>query len=158
MTPSGLELAVLGRSLHPGRAQGRVLRLDQPLSFWGGVDHRGRIVEARHPQFGESLTDRLVAMPTGRGSSSSTAVLAELIRAGASPAAILLVECDTIVVTGVLVAAEIYDRSIPVVQVSTADLNRLESGQVAVVDAGMAGGGARVEAHPVAVAETGSTR
>ncbi len=155
MTPSGLEPAVRGRSLHPGRAQGIVLRLDEPLSFWGGVDPRGRIVEARHPQFGESLTDRLVAMPTGRGSSSSTAVLAELIRAGASPAAILLVECDTIVVTGVLVAAEIYGRSIPVVQVSAADLTRLESGQVVVVDAGSAGGGARVAVHHDDVAGTG---
>lgn len=145
MTISGLELSLRGRSLCAGRAEGRILLLDQPLSFWGGVDPEGRIVEARHPQFGASLTDRLVAMPTGRGSSSSTAVLAELIRTGAAPAAILLAECDTIVVTGVLVAAEIYGRSIPVVQLRTVDFDRLESGRPAIVDAAEAGTEASVE-------------
>lgn len=148
MTDSGPELVFPGRSLHPGAADGQILGLGQPLSFWGGVNASGRVVEARHPQYGTVLTGRLVTMPTGRGSSSSTAVLAELIRAGRAPAAILLSECDAIVVTGVLVAAEIYGMSIPLVQLASSDLARLPTGSHAVVHAGAAGGDADVVLGP----------
>ncbi|MDN5772127.1 MAG: DUF126 domain-containing protein, partial [Microlunatus sp.] len=76
------QIELTGRSLHPGRADAPLIQLEQPLSFWGGVDAAGTVVEARHPQYGIRLAGAVVAMPTGRGSSSSTAVLAELIRAG----------------------------------------------------------------------------
>ena len=120
MTMAGTELS--GRSLHPGSAHAPVLALGQPLSFWGGVDQRGTIVDAHHPQAGESLTGLAVAMPSGRGSSSSTAVLAELIRSGRGPAALLLAECDTILVIGALVATELYGVRMPIVEVSPTDL------------------------------------
>jgi len=129
--PEGL--ALTGRSLHPGQAQGTVLVLDEPLSFWGGVNHTGTIVDAHHPQCGAALAGRVLAMPSGRGSSSSTAVLAELIRAGTAPAGILLAECDAILVIGALVAAEMYDVSMPVVQMHAEDLGRLRSGAHAAV-------------------------
>src|SRR5262245_14947871 len=100
MTMSGLEL--YGRTLHPGHATGTVLHLDEPLSFWGGVGEDGSVVDVHHPQHGQSLTGRVVAMRSGRGSSSSSAVLAERIRAGSAPAALILASCDTILVVGAL--------------------------------------------------------
>jgi predicted aconitase with swiveling domain len=139
MSGSGADPVTLtGRSLHPGKASGTVLALDEPLSFWGGVDLSGTIVDSHHPQRGKSLTGRVVAMPTGRGSSSSTAVLAELIRTGTAPAALLLAECDAILVIGALVAAEVYDITLPIVQLTPDDLARLESGSEATVLAGPA--------------------
>ncbi len=54
-------------------------------------------------------------MPSGRGSSSSSYVLAEAIRAGTAPAAIVLREPDGIVALGAIVARELYDVNIPVV-------------------------------------------
>lgn len=131
MTSTGVELQ--GRSLHPGSAHGTLLVLDEPLSFWGGVSSAGTVVDAHHPQVGESLTGKVVAMPSGRGSSSSTAVLAELIRSGHGPAALLLAECDTILVIGALVAAEMYDVELPVVEVGAEALPRLRTGPVADV-------------------------
>ena len=36
-----------------GEARGEVLKLDEPLSFWGGVDpETGEITDLRHPQSG----------------------------------------------------------------------------------------------------------
>ena len=59
-----------GRSLVFGRATGRVLVLDEALSFWGGLDPRtGRIIDRRHPQAGASVTATVLVMPGGRGSS-----------------------------------------------------------------------------------------
>jgi uncharacterized protein len=92
--------------------------LGEPLSFWGGYDPAtGRIVDARHPQRGESLAGKVVLMPGGRGSSSSSAVLAEAIRAGSGPVAIVLRDADTIVALGAIVAEELYGRRCPVVVV-----------------------------------------
>ncbi len=54
-------------------------------------------------------------MPHGRGSSSSSAILAEALRLGTGPAAIVLDENDSILVVGALVARELYEASCPIV-------------------------------------------
>jgi len=99
-----------------GEAEGEVLALAEPLSFWGGVDEAtGRIIDVHHPQLGAQVTGRVMVMPAGRGSSSSSSVLAELIRADLGPAAILLGERDPIVALGAAVAEALYGQTVPVV-------------------------------------------
>jgi predicted aconitase with swiveling domain len=103
-----------GRVLVEGPATGPALVLEEPLSFWGGLDpSTGEIVEAGHPQRGEVVTGRILVMPSGRGSSSSATVLAEAIRAGTAPAGIVLGEPDDIIAIGTLVASELYGITIP---------------------------------------------
>ncbi len=98
-----------------GDADGDGLRLDEPLSFWGGVDPvTGVIVEERHPQHGEVITGKILSMAHGRGSSSSSAVLAEALRLGTGPAAIVLDQIDSILVIGALVAGELYGATCPI--------------------------------------------
>lgn len=105
-----------GHVLIEGTATGAALVLDEPLSFWGGLDPvSGAIVEANHPQRGEVVTGRIVVMPSGRGSSSSATVLAEAIRLGTGPAGIILGEPDQIIAIGAIVAAELYGVHVPVV-------------------------------------------
>jgi uncharacterized protein len=109
---------------------GRALVLDEPLSLWGGIDPAtGEIVDAHHPQRGERVTGRIVVMPSGRGSSSSASVLAEAIRAGIAPAAILLHEPDLILAIGAEVARELYGKTVPVVVVPGAELHGIRQGQ-----------------------------
>jgi uncharacterized protein len=103
-----------GRILVEGHATGPALVLDEPLSFWGGLDPAtGEIIEANHPQRGQVVTGRILVMPYGRGSSSSATVLAEAVRVGTAPAGIVLGEPDEIIVIGALVAAEIYGVRVP---------------------------------------------
>jgi predicted aconitase with swiveling domain len=106
---------IQGRTLHPGTATGEQIRLAAPLSFWGGTDEDGRIVDAHHPQRGAVLTGRILLMESGRGSSSASSVLAEQIRARTAPAAIILSRPDSIIPLGALVAAELYNLNLPVV-------------------------------------------
>ena len=108
-------MIVHGRTLHPGSATGLPIRLTAPLSFWGGTDDQGRIVDAHHPQCGAVLTGRILLMESGRGSSSASSVLAEQIRARTAPAAIVLSRPDPIIPLGALVAAELYHLDLPVV-------------------------------------------
>lgn len=125
------------RVLLDGAAAGDVLSLDAPLSFWGGVDARtGRITDVHHPQAGATITGRVLVLPAGRGSSSSSSVLAEAIRLGTGPAAILLGEADEILVLGALIAAELYDTVCPMLEVPSAVRAGLRTGDTVSVEPG----------------------
>ncbi len=112
-----------GRTLVPGEARGPALVLSEPLSFWGGLDAAtGAIIDVHHPQRGAVVTGTVLVMPGGRGSSSSSSVLAEAIRAGTAPAAIVLTERDPIIALGAIVARELYGASIPIIEVEKSDV------------------------------------
>lgn len=125
-----------GTVLIPGDATGLYLALQAPLSFWGGTDEQGVVVDRNHPQCGVSLAGRVIGMRTGKGSSSSSSVLAEQIRKGVGPAAILIEEPDPIIVLGALVAAELYGTSVPVVLVDPAFKDACAAGTNLHVHAG----------------------
>jgi predicted aconitase with swiveling domain len=124
-----------GKVSHPGTANGEVLLLTEPVSFWGGVDHHGEIIDVHHAQHKAKMTNKILVMPSGRGSSSATAVLAELIRTGDGPLAIVMLQCDTILVIGALVSAEIYDISMPIVELDQEQYAQLSDGMHVTVDA-----------------------
>ena len=120
--------AITGWRVTSGEASGAVLKLDEPVSFWGGIGPDGRIIDVHHPQHGAEVTGRILVMRSGRGSSSGTYVLAELLRLGIAPAGIVLTEPDGIIATGALVAAELYDVQMPIVTVSESDYSLIEDG------------------------------
>jgi predicted aconitase with swiveling domain len=104
------------RVLVPGTATGPAVVLEEPLSFWGGFDPAtGLLVDPHHPQVGAELAGCVLVMPAGRGSSSSSSVLAEAVRAGTAPAAVVLGEPDPIVALGAIVAEELYGTAPPIV-------------------------------------------
>lgn len=132
-----------GRTLVPGEARGPALVLSEALSFWGGLDPAtGAIIDVHHPQRGAVVTGTVLVMPRGRGSSSSSSVLAEAIRAGTAPAAIILTELDPIIALGALVARELYGVSIPIVVL---EMNDVRTGREVSVSAGE--DGAQLEAR-----------
>ena len=120
-----------------GDAGGEVLVLDRPLSLWGGVDaEHGVITSQRHPQRGASLTGRVVVMPVVIGSSSSSSVLAEMLRRGSGPAALVLGHPDSILAIGSIVAGRMYERGCPIVVLDTAGMATLAKARRAHVHGG----------------------
>ncbi len=118
-----------GRPLLAGQAEGVALVLTEPLSFWGGLDQAsGLIIDERHPQHGADVTGRVLVMSGGRGSSSSSSVLAEAIRLGHGPAAIVLAEADEIVVLGALIVELLDGVTRPVIQLPAEDHGHLRTG------------------------------
>jgi len=92
----------------PGEGRGPVLRLARPLSFWGGVDPAtGRITDPGSDGAGRSLAGVVLMLPSTRGSSSSSAVMLELVARGRAPAAVILGRIDAILGLGLVVAAEL---------------------------------------------------
>lgn len=114
---------------------GRALVLDEGLSLWGGMDPAtGELIDTHHPQRGTRLTGRVVVMPSGRGSSSSASVLAEAVRAGTAPAAIVLGEPDLILAIGSVVAEELYGVVVPVVVLRSDELAMIDDGAEVRID------------------------
>jgi predicted aconitase with swiveling domain len=108
-----------GDTLSEGVAEGELLLLQEPLSFWGGMDPAtGTIIDRHHPQCGACVSGRILAMSAGRGSSSSTSVLAESIRAGSAPAGLILTQPDIIIALGAIVADILYAKRCPVVRLA----------------------------------------
>ncbi len=118
-----------------GSAAGPLLRLTHPISFWGGVDPiSGEIVDPRHPQFGVSIAATVLAIHSAVGSSSSSAIMLELLREGRAPAAILMGRPDAILAVGVVVARELGYAPIPIVEVSMDQLDPISDGAWVEVD------------------------
>ena len=98
-----------------GEARGTVLRLDEPVSFWGGIDPAtSEVVLAGHPQRGERIAGRILVLPRPIGSSSSASVILELLHKGLAPRALILGVRDAILPIGVLVARQMGWDAIPV--------------------------------------------
>jgi predicted aconitase with swiveling domain len=125
---------VPARALIDGEAEGVIAAWSTPLSFWGGLDAAtGRVIDRSHPAFGAEISGRVLAMPSGRGSSSASSVLAEAIRRGTAPAAIILAMPDAIVAVGAIVAEKLYGKICPVLVCERADFERLADGAYARV-------------------------
>lgn len=117
-----------------GEAEGQALVFSQPLSFWGGIDaESGNIIDHSHPGLGQNVAGRILVMPSGRGSSSSSSVLAEAIRRGTAPAGILLERPDPILAVGAIVAEFLYEIRMPLV---TCDIAGIASGDRIMIGVG----------------------
>jgi len=118
---------LIGKAVVSGSAEGLALVSAEPISFWGGLDPRtGEIIDRRHERCGEIVTGRVFVYPHGKGSSTSSAILLESIRAGTAPAGIITLQTDPIVALGAIVAEELYHRSVPMVVLSEADFRTLK--------------------------------
>jgi len=134
--PSEASVVLPGRALVAGEAKGRSLVLGQGLSLAMAVDVKsGRILDVHSEHVGRSVVGSVLVMPAGRGSSSASTALAEAIRLGTAPAAIVLTEVDEILAVGAIVARRLYGRTCPITVLGKADHARLQSGQLISVGA-----------------------
>lgn len=125
----------VGVTLKAGHAVGAAVVMTEPISFWGGVDDDGTIVDVHHPQCGTGLAGCVVFLPGGRGSSSSSSSLAELIRTGRGPVGIVLGRPDSIIAVAAIVAAELYHVHVPVVVVPSRETMHVMSGDTVEIRA-----------------------
>ena len=114
------------RVLTAAAARGPVLWLDEPLSFWGAFDPvTGVILDVHHPQRGACVAGTILLMRESKGSGSAPGAIAEAIRRGTAPAAIVLVTADINLAVGAEVAATLYGRHVAVLSVTDRELESL---------------------------------
>jgi predicted aconitase with swiveling domain len=77
---------------------------------------------------GSIAKNKILAIPFTRGSSTTTAVLLEAIRAQTAPAAIITTETDFFFALASVVAEELYAAPLPLLALIKTDFNQLQSG------------------------------
>ena len=100
-----MKMLLHGRTIFSGSAEGDALVTSMGLSFFGGVDpDSGVVVEPGHELEGQSIAGKVLAFPTGKGSTVGSYTLYRLKKNGLAPAAILNAECETITAVGCIIA------------------------------------------------------
>ena len=123
------EIRLQGKVIIRGEVRGRALVSNEPLSFWGGYDWKtGEIIDRRHKLSGFIAKDKILAIPFTRGSSTTTAVLLEAIRAGTAPAAIITTDTDFFFALASVVAEELYRSPLPLIALAEGDFAKLRTG------------------------------
>jgi len=126
---------IAGRPVVEGEAEGEALVTHEALSFWGGYDFQtGEIIDKRHPLVGVRAAGRILAVPFSKGSSTTTAVLLEAVRAGTAPAAILTTGADSFFALASIVADVMYGKSFPVIALEPDAFASLQSGRRLIVE------------------------
>jgi len=109
-----------GRKIYQGRVEGEALVTSMGISFFGGVDpETGMVVEKGHELEGRSISGKILAFPTGKGSTVGSYTLYRLKRAGLAPLAIINAECETITAVGCIIAEIPCIDKIPLEQLKT---------------------------------------
>lgn len=95
-----------GRKVYGGKARGRALVCNKPLSFLGGVDPTtGIIQDTDQAVRGENVADRILVFPRGRGSTVGSYVIYELKCNGLAPAGIINLEAEPIIAAGAIMSS-----------------------------------------------------
>lgn len=130
--------SLMGKCLVRGAAAGEVMFSDVPLSFWGGVDPQtGVVIDTHHPLYGRCVTGKILALPSGRGSCSGSGAIFEMLLGGTAPAALVFGHRESILTLGVVIASELFARTIPVVLLDQVDFAALTSLPAATVVGGV---------------------
>ena len=115
-----------------GSARGTILQSDEPINFLGMVDkNTGIITDDRHPLHGVRMAGRILAFPSGVGSSVGAYTIYSIKSRGVAPAAMLCEKADSTVVSGCALAG------IPLAIVSPNERRALPNGQDMVFGADM---------------------
>ncbi|MDN5787859.1 aconitase X [Pseudorhodobacter sp.] len=146
---------MIGQAVIPGHASGNILATDEGLSFWGGVDPlTGVVIDAHHPLCGQNIGDKVLVMPTTRGSCSGSGVMLDLALNGIAPAAFVFREHEDVVTLGAMIAGRMFDRPVPILRldaeafVKTAQAKTAElTDRVLVID------GQTIPLHPLPITE-----
>ena len=133
-------LTIQGSVVLTGTASGELLASDMPLSFWGGYEQTsGEIIDRRHDLTGKMAAGKVLAFPFTKGSSTTTAIILESVRAGVAPAAFIMQTADHFIGLACVVANEMYGVEIPLIVLDKESFQVVVSrsgSQVEIMDSG----------------------
>ncbi|MCL2476798.1 DUF126 domain-containing protein [Candidatus Bathycorpusculum sp.] len=94
-----------GRIIYKGKIQGQALVTSMPISFYGGVDpNTGIVLEKGHELQGQSLKDKILVFPQGKGSTVGSYTLYRMKKNGTAPSALINKETETIIAVGAIIS------------------------------------------------------
>jgi len=122
-----------GRIIYKGKAEGEALVTTMPISFYGGVDpNTGVVIEKDHELQGQSIKDKILVFPQGKGSTVGSYTLYRLKKNGVAPAAMINKETETIVAVGAIISEIPFVDKIDVSKIKTGNKISLENDTVSI--------------------------
>jgi len=92
-------LILSGRGISSGKAEGTVVKVDEPISFLGDVDpNTGKVFG------GKSIKDSIFVFPGGKGSTVGSYVLYQLKKNKTAPIGMINKKSETIVASGAIIS------------------------------------------------------
>lgn len=120
-----------GRIICKGKAEGEILKTEQPISFFGGVDpETGIIVEKNHELEGKCIAGKILVFPQGKGSTVGSYAIYRLKKNKKAPLAIINKECETIIAVGTIISEIPCIDKIDIDKLKTGDLVKIENESV----------------------------
>lgn len=118
------------RVIVKGRAQGTILKSEEPINFLGTVDKiTGRVRDRAHPLYQKPMAGSVLLFPYGIGSSVGAYTIYSIQSHGAAPVAMICKRADLTVATGCALA------NIPLILIGDDEFERMRDGQRVAVDA-----------------------
>jgi len=94
-----------GKIISRGSCVGKALLSKKPISFLGGVDpYTGTIIDEHSDIRGESIKDKILIFPRGKGSSVGSYVILQIKKNGVAPKGIVNEKAEVIVAIGAVIA------------------------------------------------------
>ena len=123
-----------GRIIYKGKAEAEALVTAQPISFYGGVDpNTGIVIEKGHELQGQSVKDKILVFPQGKGSTVGSYTLYRMKKNGVAPAGMINKECETIVAVGAIISEIPCVDKIDISKIKTGNCVIIEDGAVTLV-------------------------
>lgn len=98
-------MRIYGRKISSGVAEGEALVTGQPITFLGGVDpDTGTVVESGHEIEGQSVSNKILVFPRGKGSTVGVYTLYGMRKKGTAPAGIINVKSEQVIATGAIIS------------------------------------------------------
>ncbi len=139
MSVAGSETTRLkGRPIIAGEASGPALVTRQAVNFTAAMckpanllpGRKAQMWDVHHELYKAYLDGVVLVFPACIGSTHTGLVLLDLVAEGKGPAAMLVQDADSLLVSGVALAETWYERSIPIVEVPGDDLfENIETGR-----------------------------
>jgi predicted aconitase with swiveling domain len=123
-----------GRLISKGKGEGQALVTSQSISFYGGVDpNTGVVIEKGHELQGQSVKDKILVFPTGKGSTVGSYTLYRMKKNGTAPAGIINRECETVVAVGVIIGEIPCVDKVDISKIKTGNHVQVENGMVTLL-------------------------
>ncbi len=97
-------MKMIGRVINGGTAEGEAFVVKSPFSFIGDFEPKtGQLEVKGDPLYGESMANKILVCPTGKGGTIAPFIAYEAWKNGNAPIAILCLEADSILTECALV-------------------------------------------------------
>ena len=122
------------RIIKSGNVQGEALVSPEPIGFLGGVDPDTGIIEKKnHCLYGQSIANKILVFPTGKGSTVGSYTLYRLKKNNKAPLAMINQQSEAIVAVGAIISNIPMVDQVDITQLHTGDIISMQGDIITII-------------------------